>query len=105
MAKIAREKNRKAPMEAYVKSKQVVKERGNKVMKAKKPARKFIAKTMKERAIKRMKEKGRKANKTVIRRRRRINYRRRRYHYRRRRGGFSRGSVRKQQIKIRTGYC
>merc|ERR1711881_289720 len=56
MAKIAREKNRKAPMEAYVKSKQVVKERANK----------------------RMKEKGRKANKTVIRRRRRINYRRRR---------------------------
>jgi len=112
MAKLAAEKNRKAPMEAYVKSKQVVKERGSKVMKAKKPARKFIAKQMKERAIKRMKEKGRKANKHVVRRRRRINYRRRRHNYRRRRhnyrrrrGAWSRGSVRKQQIKLRSGYC
>merc|ERR1712139_147153 len=96
MGKIAREKARKAPMEAFNKAKTVVKERGNKVTKAKKKPQKFIAKTMKERAVKRMTEKGVKAKAKVPSRRRRINIRRRRY---------TSIYVRNSQIRLRAGYC
>lgn len=93
------EKARKAPMEAYVKSKQVVKERGHKLMKAKKASAKFIAKTMRERAIKRMKERGKKAHVKVPSRRRRISIRRRRA------ASWTRMNVRRAQIQLSSGYC
>merc|ERR1719163_1176818 len=92
----AAEKARKAPMEAYNKAKATVKERGRKLQKAKKPSAKFIAKTMKERAVKLMKEKGGKARVKVPARRRRVDVRRRRA-----RSTY----VRNSQIKLRAGVC
>lgn len=116
MSKRQAEKTHKAPMEAWNKSKAVLRERGHKLTKAKKPAQKFIAKTMRERALKRMKERGKKSHAHYNRRRRRINVRRRRYNYRRRRNGYRRRrynyrrrrysrNVRNVKIKLRAGYC
>merc|ERR1719238_1447556 len=95
-AKRAAEKARKAPMEAYNKAKAKVKERGRKLQKAKKASQKFIAKTMKERAVKIMKERAGKARVRAPVRRRRVDVRRRRY-----RSTY----VRNAQIKLRAGKC
>lgn len=93
--KKAREKAWKAPMENLAKAKTVLKERGQKLGKAKPGSAKFIAKTMRERALKRMNERAAKARVHPSARRRRVNIRRRR----------APAAVSNSLIKMRHGHC